>query len=274
MTGLQSFKLYGSTKKTLWQLCQLVVIETPGECGDQAVVWGCALHLFTKIEPAGRRRIVHKRKHTGHRLQCKAKHYFVLVNWFSYRSLEKWDPTPERETKHMHCTCSLTSKRLPGTENSIITYKTTPVAVKRKTLLISKQSMSTWSYVFECHITLLHNLILYWLLQLGGCNVPAAGWSYLHVLSTFSVCLFVCSSQLTVHVQLHHHHDHRNGGRVSKFEQWQLAQSSVLVCWLFSQYWNQRHSFPYISMTLQKLPRKHVSAKQKNNRASSKSKVM
>ncbi len=38
MTGLQILKLYGSTKKTLWQLCHLVVIETPGECGDQAVV--------------------------------------------------------------------------------------------------------------------------------------------------------------------------------------------------------------------------------------------
>ncbi len=31
MTDLQTLELGGSTQKTLWQLCQLVILELPGE---------------------------------------------------------------------------------------------------------------------------------------------------------------------------------------------------------------------------------------------------
>ncbi len=35
MTDLQILELGGSTQKSLWQLCQLVVVEIPGELRDQ-----------------------------------------------------------------------------------------------------------------------------------------------------------------------------------------------------------------------------------------------
>ncbi len=50
---LQSLELCGRTKKTLWQLCQLVEKEDPGELRDQTEVWGCALHLLTKTRLTG-----------------------------------------------------------------------------------------------------------------------------------------------------------------------------------------------------------------------------
>ncbi len=51
----------------------------------------------------------------------------------------------------------------------------------------------------------------------------ACSWLVLYLLSNFRVCLLVCSSQLTVHAQLHHHHGHRNGGKVNTFEQIECA---------------------------------------------------
>ncbi len=52
MSDLQLYELGGSIQKTLWQLCQLVVAEIPGEFRDQTGVWGCALHMLTKTRLA------------------------------------------------------------------------------------------------------------------------------------------------------------------------------------------------------------------------------
>ncbi len=42
MTDLQMCELGGSIQKTLWQLCQLVFEETPGELRDKTGVEGCS----------------------------------------------------------------------------------------------------------------------------------------------------------------------------------------------------------------------------------------
>ncbi len=42
--GLQDDKLGSSTKKTLWQLCQLAVTDRPGESKEQARSGVCTLH--------------------------------------------------------------------------------------------------------------------------------------------------------------------------------------------------------------------------------------
>ncbi len=40
MTDLQDLEIGGSTEKTLWQHCQLVIVENPGEMRDKTGVLG------------------------------------------------------------------------------------------------------------------------------------------------------------------------------------------------------------------------------------------
>ncbi len=44
MTDLQIVELGGGTEKTLWQLCQLIVVEIPGEVRDHRSVKLCIRH--------------------------------------------------------------------------------------------------------------------------------------------------------------------------------------------------------------------------------------
>ncbi len=48
MSDLQKCETGGSTQKSLWQLCQLVVLEIPGEFRDETGVRGCTFHMLTK----------------------------------------------------------------------------------------------------------------------------------------------------------------------------------------------------------------------------------
>ena len=57
---LQFPKLGGSTQKTIRKLCQVVVVEPPGEARNQTVVWDCALHSSHWYE-----RSVHYTQYTG-----------------------------------------------------------------------------------------------------------------------------------------------------------------------------------------------------------------
>jgi len=48
VTDLHSSELHNSIKNTLWKPRQSVVVEVPGETGDQTAVWDCVLHPLTK----------------------------------------------------------------------------------------------------------------------------------------------------------------------------------------------------------------------------------
>ncbi len=52
ITDLHISELGGSPQKTLWQLCQLVVAEMPGELRHQTGVRGYTLHMLTKTRLA------------------------------------------------------------------------------------------------------------------------------------------------------------------------------------------------------------------------------
>ncbi len=69
MTDLQNMELGGGTQKTLWQLCQLVAVEIPGEVKDDRSVKLCIMQRPDwQVE-------VPLPKNTAHQLQCNARHY-------------------------------------------------------------------------------------------------------------------------------------------------------------------------------------------------------
>ncbi len=65
---LQLLELCGCTKKTLWQLCQLVAAKIPGEVRDQAGVRGCIARQYDRQTEN------YKAPDAGHPLQCKLRH--------------------------------------------------------------------------------------------------------------------------------------------------------------------------------------------------------
>ncbi len=78
MTNLQMCEMGGSIQKTLWQLCQLVFEETPGELRDKMGVWGCALWMFTQIRLSASGMImIYRTQNT--RCSVKQSYYHISV---------------------------------------------------------------------------------------------------------------------------------------------------------------------------------------------------
>ena len=48
ITDLHFSELHNSIKNTRWKPRQTIVVEVPGETGDQTAVWDCVLHSLTK----------------------------------------------------------------------------------------------------------------------------------------------------------------------------------------------------------------------------------